>query len=349
MSGHGATWTLVTKVLCGHRETLSAILGAGVSSVGESRLGNVRAIRKLKPSAVCWYLRIPTPSRAGGVAELCDVSLDSEIGVIAALSERAFALGRTHGVVIMIELGDLREGILPGSLVSFYRKVFDLPGIEVKGIGTNLGCLSGSVPSVDQLMQLVLYRELLELKFGHTLPLISAGSTVVLPLLLEGKVPKAVNHFRIGEAVFLGTNLLDGGTLKGLRNDAFTLEAEISEIKEKGLVPLGETSQAVAPFGGPEGSAPPGRTGYRAIVNLGHLDTDVGGLVPEDPAVEVAGASSDLTVLNIGDGPGSYRVGGVVRFRLSYAALLRVMSTPYIEKVVRDAGAASSGAGGPAR
>ena len=77
----------------------------------------------------------------------------------------------------MIELGDLREGILPGSLINFYKHVFHLSNIEVKGIGANLGCMAGAVPTVDQFMQLVLYKELLELKFEHPLHWISAGSS----------------------------------------------------------------------------------------------------------------------------------------------------------------------------
>ncbi len=49
--------------------------------------------------------------------------------------------------------------------------------------------------------------------------MISAGSSVVLPLLLKGQVPNAMNHFRIGEAVFLGIDLVNGGRLEELRDD----------------------------------------------------------------------------------------------------------------------------------
>ena len=144
---------------------------------------------------------------------LTDASLNSEIEIIESLNDEARRMGKTHGIVIMIELGDLREGILPGSLIDFYEHVFHLSHIEVKGIGANLGCLAGAVPTVDQFMQLILYRELLELKFQHSLRLISAGSSAVLPLILDKQLPKPINHFRIGEAIFLGTDLINGGIL----------------------------------------------------------------------------------------------------------------------------------------
>jgi len=235
----------------------------------------------------------------------------------------------------MIELGDLREGILPGSLMDFYKHVFHLPNIEVKGIGANLGCLAGAVPTVDQFMQLILYRELLELKFEHPLRLISAGSSAVLPLVLDRQLPRPVNHFRIGEAVFLGTDLLNGGILPGLRGDAIVLEAEIAEIKKKGLVPLQETAP-VAPF--PSEAAEdltPGQRGYRALVGVGNLDTEISGLTPVNAQYSIAGSSSDITVVNIGDERDGLHVGDTIQFRPDYAAFVRLMNGQYMEKVVQ--------------
>lgn len=335
MSDHGAAWTVVTKVCCGHADTLRALHHLEVQSIGESRLENLRAFRRVVPDLEAWYLRMPSLSSVDEVVALSQVSLNSEISIIEALDREAGRQGKKHLVIIMIELGDLREGILPGSLVKFYEQVFELPNIEVLGIGANLGCLAGAVPTVDQFMQLVLYRELLELKFGRRLPMISAGSSVSLPLVLHGKLPRAINHFRIGEAVFLGTDLIGGGTLPGLRTDAVILEAEIVEIKEKSLVSQWETA-AVTPFNGEhQDEASPGRRGYRALVNVGQLDTQVEGLRPENRAFRIAGASSDITVVNIGDEPNGLGVGDSIRFHLDYAAMLRLMGSKYIERVVR--------------
>lgn len=336
MREHGARWTVVTKVLCGHTETLHALGRLGIRSMGDSRLQNLRALISAvdEPDLETWYLRVPNLTSLEEVVRQSTVSLNSETKIIEALNEEARRQGTIHRVVIMVELGDLREGILPGSLVRFYEQVFDLPHIDVVGIGSNLGCISGQIPTIDQYMQLVLYRELLELKFGRRLPLISAGSSVTLPMLLAKELPKAINHFRIGESLFLGNDLIAGGTLPGLRSDTVVLEAEIVEIKNKSLVALGPGG-AVAPFGtdsGPE--LQPGQRGYRVLVNVGQLDTDTRGLCPEDPSFQIAGASSDITVVNVGDEPGDLRVGGTLRFQLSYSAMLRLMSSPYVPKVV---------------
>lgn len=335
MNDHCANWTVVTKVLCGHTDTLRALQMLGVRSMGDSRLDNLKAIEKITPDLETWYLRVADMSSVHDVVELADVSLNSEIEVIKALNKEAQKINKIHSVVIMIELGDLREGILPGSLIKFYRDIFELPHIKVIGIGANLGCLSGAVPTIDQFTQLSLYRELLELKFNRKLPILSAGSSAVLPLLLEGSLPKSINHFRIGEAIFLGTDLINEGTLPGLRDDAVILEAEIAEIKEKGLVPLVETS-TISPFekDQPENEYTPGQRGYRAIVSVGQLDTEVSGLTPLNPQYQIAGASSDVTVVNIGDDADNLKVGDTIKFKLNYSAFLRVMSGKYVEKIV---------------
>jgi predicted amino acid racemase len=334
MTRQGAAWTLVTKVLCGHEDSLRSLRLLGVRSMGESRLENIRTIERISSDFEAWYLRVPGPSTIEEVVRLAHVSLNSEIDTIRDLNIEAERQDKVHHIIIMIELGDLREGILPGSLMKFYERVFQLPNINVLGIGANLGCLAGAVPTVDQFMQLVLYRELLELKFEQKLPMISAGSTASLPLVLDGQLPKGINHFRIGEAVFLGTDLIAGGTLPGYRDDVVLLKAEIAEMKEKGLVPLGETTSMTPFLNEVDDDSTPGQRGYRALVGVGHLDTDISGLTPVDPNHRIAGASSDITVVNLGEETGGLTVGDTIEFRLDYSALLRLMSGKYIAKEV---------------
>jgi predicted amino acid racemase len=337
MQRHGASWCVVTKALCGHEQTIRALVLMGVRSVADSRLDNLEALSRVAPELEKWYLRLPHLSVIPQVVALSDVSLNSEIEVIRALSDEARRQGRIHRIVIMIELGDLREGILPGSLVPFYRRVFEMPGIEVIGVGAQLGCLAGAVPNVDQLAQLSLYRELLELKYRRRLPIISAGSSNFLDLLQKGGIPRSINHFRIGEALFLGTDLVNGGTLPGLRDDAVRVEGEIAEIKEKSLIPLGETG-STTPFEAledqDEPQFQPGQRGFRAVLTMGQLDTDVAGLMPVNESHQIAGASSDMTVVNLGENPAGLRVGDNITFRPNYSAFVRLMNDGYIRKDV---------------
>ncbi len=334
MKAHDAGWTLVTKVLCGHSDTLAALQKIGVRSMADSRLSNLQSIERVNPDFEAWYLRLPHMTALPRIVKLADVSLNSEIEIIKALNEEAKKIDQVHRIVIMIELGDLREGISPGTLVEFYQQIFDLSHIDVLGIGANLGCLAGAVPNLDQVMQLVLYKELLELKFQRPLPMISGGSSSILPLLLEGRIPEQINHFRIGESVFLGSDLVRGGLLEGLRGDAFTLETEIVEIKEKSLTAPADTL-TITPFENLDNTEyEPGQRGYRALVTMGQLDTEMGGLTPVNPAHKIVGASSDVSVIYLGDNPANLKIGDPVRFRPSYGALARLMLGPYIEKVV---------------
>lgn len=331
---HGARLTVVTKALCGHGPTLQLLADLGVRSIGDSRTQNLRSACDCVPPGQAWYLRPPHREALHDVVTYSGVSLNSELETVRALDATCGERGLRHGVVVMVELGDLREGVLPGGLVAFARTVQELPHLELKGIGANLGCFSGTVPTPEQFAQLALYHELLELKFGARLPFVSAGTSVVLPLLLEGRLPRAINHFRVGEAIFLGTDLVHGGVLPGLRDDAVTLEAEIVELKEKGLQPTGETNDA-APFGSHDVvGAAPGQRGFRALVNFGQLDTEVGSLRPVEPGHEIVGASSDITAVHLGPSAGALAVGDTIRFHVGYSAFVRAMASPYASKSI---------------
>lgn len=335
VSLQGATWTVVTKALCGHSDTLKALRFMGVKSIADSRLDNLRAVNQAAPGLEKWYLRLPHLSAVEDIVELADLSLNSEIRVIRALSNEALRQNKIHHIIIMVELGDLREGITPGSLTDFYRAVFEMPGIIVQGIGAQIGCLAGAAPNEDQVAQLGLYRELLELKYKKTLEFVSGGSSIFLPKLFEGGQYPSINHYRIGEALFLGTNLITGEKIPALRDDVITLEAEIAEIKEKNLTASTDTVNS-APFENASNSEQPkpGERGARALVTVGNLDTSVEGLTPVVDEYQVAGGSSDITVVNLGSNPNNLAVGDTVTFKTNYAAFLGLMNDPYIRKEV---------------
>jgi len=335
MRENGASWTLVTKMLCGHEDTLAVLPELGVTTVADSRLANMEALRRVLPELERWYLRPPSVSSAERIVELAHVSICTEIEVLETLDRAARSRGIAHRAVIMVELGELREGVLPSALMSFFRRAQRLENIDIVGIGANIGCLSGTVPTIEQLSPLALYRRLIELEFDTRLPLISAGSSVVLSALLQGNAPLEINHYRIGEAAFLGTDLLGGGTLPGLDN-AVRIEGEIIEIKEKNLVPLGEIAADVSPFENSVPTGEPGERGHRALISIGQLDTEVSGLEPVDPSHSIVGATSDITVVNLGENRGSLGVGDRITFRPTYSAVVRAMSCQYLERHLVD-------------
>jgi ornithine racemase len=329
---HGGDLTVVTKALCGHPEILQALGWFGVGSMGDSRIGNLRSIRENAPSAETWYLRPPHASALDKLLPLCDVSLNSEIATLREINAACRRTGRTHRVVLMLELGELREGVLPGKLLEMVESILEMPHITLLGLGANLGCLNGAIPMSEELTQLTLYHELLELKYGIKIPYVSAGTSAGLGLLRDGDFPKAINHFRVGEAILLGTDPVSGKPFDGLRSDGVKLEAEVVELKEKRLVPSIETAKTPFDSVEEEEEREPGERGYRAIVTVGHVDTDVGGLTPLDSDHAIAGASSDVTVVNLGPDRGGVALGDTLAFRPDYSAFVRLMNNPYTTK-----------------
>jgi predicted amino acid racemase len=57
------------------------------------------------------------------------------------------------------------------------------------------------MPTQDKLIQLSLYKQLIEAKFNIEIPGF-LEVLVAIPLILKNARPMAVNHFRIGEALF---------------------------------------------------------------------------------------------------------------------------------------------------
>ena len=282
-----------------------------------------------------WYLLPPHASALRKLLPLCDVSLNSEVETIQEIDAECRKNEMPHQVVLMVELGDLREGVLPGKLLSTAARILKLPHIQLVGLGANLGCMTGAIPMSEELSQLAMYHELLELKYGVCIPYVSAGTSASLNLLQSGTLPKAINHFRVGEAILLGTDPASGEALPGLRTDTVSLEAEVIEMKEKRLVPLGEIGNT--PFETIEDDddeSEPGQRGYRAIVTVGHVDTDIQGLTPLNPEHAIAGASSDVTVVNLGPEDGGVSVGETLMFRPTYSAFVRLMNNPYTAKAI---------------
>ena len=238
----------------------------------------------------------------------------------------------------MVAMSEVREGVVLENIVDFYSNAFSMEHIDVHGIGTNLGCMHGVEPTYDKMIQLSLYRSLLEEMFGRSLPLISGGTSITLPLLGSRRIPHSINHFRIGEAAFLGTSPLDNHRFRNLSTDIFEYRANILELEEKERTPDGVISDAaVGHVADTAEYAEDGDTHCRAIVDFGMLDVDVNEVTPKDREVRFAGTTSDVTVFEIGsnhraDGTQRYHVGDVLRFTPSYMGCARLMNSKFISK-----------------
>lgn len=329
-------WGITTKLLCGNRDFINEVIELGVGEVHDSRISNLRVVKNIDPDTVTIYIKPPPKDTIPELIKYADISLNTELSTMHELSEEAVRQDKIHKVIIMIEMGDLREGVMRDDLVDFYEKVFRLPGLEVVGLGTNLNCLHGVMPDGDKLIQLALYKQIIELRFRKKIPLVSGGTTVTIPLLLNNQLPEGVNHFRVGEALFFGKDLFTDGVIEGMSDQVLELYTQIIEISEKPMVPTGELGV------NPQGRTTQirdedrGKTAYRAIVDIGTLDIQPNYLIPVNDNLTISDASSDMLVLDVGGNPEEYKVGDMIRFKLKYMGALGLMSSDYIEKKVAD-------------
>ena len=330
------SWSVVAKMLCGNEKYLQEIIKMGVRQICDSRLSNLEMIKSIDPTIETIYIKPPAKANIDRIVEFADISFNTEFETIKLLSQAAGEQGKLHKIMVMIELGELREGVMRDQFVDFYSRIFKLPNIEVVGIGANLTCMYGVLPNEDKLIQLCLYKELVEAKFNRKIPYVSGGTSVTIPLIQKDILPAGINHFRIGETFYLGTDAYHNKPFESMHNDVFKLCAEVIELNEKPMVPNGEFGQNMTGEKPEFDQRNVGLSSYRAIIDVGLLDIEVNHLVPVDQSMDIAGASSDMIVMDLGTNPKRYKVGDIIEFRMDYMGLLRLMNSNYIEKKFED-------------
>ncbi len=331
---NGIEWSVVAKLLCGNEKFLQALLQFCHKDICDSRLSNLKTIKKLSPDQQTVYIKPPAKHLAKDIVKYADVSFNSEVATIRALSEEACTQNKVHRIVIMVEMGELREGIMARDLSRFYGKIRKLPNIRIVGIGTNLNCLNGILPDEKKLRKLNRYKTIVEKTYDVQLPYISAGSSVTIPLIYQNQIPGGINHFRVGESLFFGTDVFHDDVIPPMYQDVFTLTAEIIEIHEKPMVPAGNSGTNLTGNKIRFDDTDRSRTSFRAIVDVGILDIEAQHIQPMNKAMKILGASSDMMILDVADNPEKLRVGDKLDFSPNYLSVLRAMNSNYIDKHV---------------
>lgn len=328
---HGAQVACVTKVMSAHPSVVHALENGGADMIADSRILNLQSISNIGLVLPLMLLRIPAPSAAADIVRCCDYSLNSSVETLKVLSEAAEFAGLTHHAIIMIDVGDLREGVWPDRAVEVVRGAAKLPNLEIVGLGSNLACYGGVIPTTENMEMLVEIRDQCRKATGLPLDILSGGNSANLPLLASDGMPKEINHFRIGEAITLGRNVLDRSPWPGTRQDTFRIVAEIVEVGCKPSIPIGNRGQDA--FGGYTDFVDRGIR-LRAIANIGRQDVVIDGITPEDPGIIVLGGSSDHLVLDVEEARHPVAVGDPIVFYPNYGALLAATTSPYMQKVV---------------
>ncbi|HSK21551.1 MAG TPA: alanine/ornithine racemase family PLP-dependent enzyme [Egicoccus sp.] len=325
LAERGIAVTGVTKAALGSPELGLALVGAGVRVLGDSRIENLERLRQAEVPARLALLRSPMPSQLDRVVRSADLSFNTEPAVIAGLSAAAREQSITHGVVLMVELGDLREGILPADLADAVRETLRQPNLVLEGLGTNLACRSGVVPDAAKMADLSALVDAMEASFGIRLPIVSGGNSANLGWALGDEPVGRINDLRLGESLLLGLDPLDRSPIEGLFTDAISLVAEVIESKVKPSLPWGRTAQTA--FGATEAPADRGLVA-QTLLAIGEQDVDPLGLLPQ-PGTRIVAASSDHLVLTSAE---PFPIGGQLHFAPNYSALLRAMTSPFVDK-----------------
>lgn len=327
----GVAVASVTKVTSAHPAVARAMIEGGAEMIADSRIENLWELRQAGFTGPFMLLRLPTVSRAGEVVEVADISLNSSLHTMQALAEAARMQNRTHRVIIMIDVGDLREGIWPDKAVDLVKSAAALKGLEVMGLGCNLACYGGVIPSEQNMKLLVDTVKVCREASGLALPVVCGGNSSGLPILAEGRLPAEVNLYRIGEAIVLGRNVIDRSPWQGTRQDTFIAVAEVVEAELKPSMPIGERGQDA--FGETQEFVDRGLR-RRVICNIGRQDVVVDGITPVEDGIIVLGGSSDHLILDVNDARREIKVGDEVAFYPGYGALLALSTSKYVQKVV---------------
>lgn len=329
LAPRGIGVTGVTKATLGSPGVGAAMLRGGARGLGDSRVANLARLAGLDGSPSRTLIRSPMLSQVDQVVRGSTVSLNTELAVLRGLDTAAKRHRRTHDVVLMVELGDLREGIGLDDVSAAVRAVLDLHALRLVGLGTNLACQNGVVPDDVNMGVLTGLVENVEALHGIALPTISGGNSANLDWAQTSANTGRINDLRLGEAILLGLDPLHRTPIPGLHGDAFTLYAEVIEVAVKPARPWGDLAQTA--FGA---TSPRTGTGTvrQALVALGRQDVDLDGLAAPS-GISVLGMSSDHLVLDLGDQVAG--VGDELAFGLGYGALVRAATSPFVTTVER--------------
>ncbi len=317
----------VTKLFCGNPQIAEVYIDSGVDLLADSRIENLMKMKDLPLPKM--LLRLPMMSQVSDIIAYSDIGLVSEPVTVQALSDEAQRYGKVYKVILMIDLGDLREGIFHEEEIrQAVDEIIKMKSISLEGIGTNLTCYGGVKPTWENLIRLKNWKECIEKQTGQPLRVISGGNGSTLSLLPAPGIPAHINQLRLGSSLTMGIGLNDE-PIKGLYQDAFTLEAEIVEIREKPSKPVGEIG--LDAFGNQPVFEDKGFR-RRAICAIGRQDIHPEHLSPVEHGIIILGASSDHLLLDITETTEDSKVGDMLTFYLTYGGCLSALTSPYVQK-----------------
>jgi len=330
----GCSLMVVTKCFCADPRMVDVIVdNAYVSYLADSRVQNLKSYADKARAAgkETVLLRLPMLCEIEDVVRYADISQNSELVTVRGLNEEAARQGRVHKIILMIDEGDLREGMFfedEDAIMAACGEILSMKNIKLEGIGVNLSCYGAIIPRPENLGRLCALAEKIEKTFGTKLQIVSGGNSSSVYLIERGELPAKINNLRLGESVVLGNDTAYSTRIPDTFGDAVTLRAQIIELKKKPSLPIGDVG--VDAFGQVPHYEDRGIIS-RAIFAVGKQDLNVDGLTPLNTKAEILGGSSDHLIMDVT--AENYQVGDTVDFSLDYGALLKLFTSAYVDRV----------------
>lgn len=322
--------SFVTKSFCAQKEIVESVYSEGIDYIADSRIQNLKKLRDINLPKM--LIRIPMISELEEAINYCDISFNSELETIKKLNELCESKNITHKIVLMFDLGDLREGYFyEEDLFHSVKEIVRLKNIEIIGIATNLTCYGAIIPSKENTGRLVSIARKIECKFGINLEIVSGGNSSSIHLMTSNNMPEGINNLRIGESILLGRETAYGKNINGTYQDVFKLICQIVECKEKPSVPIGEIG--VDAFRNKPVYEDKGIL-KRAIIAIGKQDINIDSLIPIDTDIKILGASSDHMILDVSNTKYDYKLGDNVEFLLTYGGIMSSSTSEYVSKKI---------------
>ncbi|MGB9614165.1 MAG: alanine/ornithine racemase family PLP-dependent enzyme [Fervidobacterium sp.] len=320
----------VTKLVLANPKIAKVMRENGVDKLGDSRLKNIITLHENNVPGPYQLLRIPMLSEIPLAIKYVDEFLVSMPQTAFEIDTIAKQMHKNVQIIYMVDVGDLREGVwYENAFEEIHNVSKQLKYAHLVGIGTNVGCYGGVLPTEENMNLLISIKEKLEKNLGYELK-VSGGSTVTLKMIEDRTLPKGISQLRVGEAILLGTDATGDRDIPYLRQDTAILEAEVVEVDYKPSVPVGQLGKDAF-----------GRTPYfedkgyrkRLILAIGEQDVKPDGLIPLEEGVECLHASSDHLIVDVTNTSKEFKIGDTLKFRMSYGCALQAFTSPYVEKV----------------
>ena len=327
------TLTLVTKVVSGQYELVKAVFDEckkqklNLKAFADSHISNLKKYQDIDIEK--WLIREPMKNEIKDLIKYVDVTFACEPATIDWINEEAKKSNKVQKVILTYELGDIREGIDEKNLYTLISKVLELENIELYGLAANLADYGGALPTKKNYKEFIDLCNRVEKDFDIELSIKSLPNSSGIKMILNGQTDKEINNVRLGECIWVGTDPSEDYKkceLDNFSQEAFVLKAQIVEVQNKHLYPIGKNLDNVSYVSNP--------IRKKALIAVGKEDVNIDELRPFDTQIKVLGGSSDYTICDITKCTKDYKVGDVIEFKISYFSLLKTMNVEYVYKEI---------------